>query len=355
MRWFDILLTKKNFYLLSCKNKTTKLFLFCLPVSLLIFSVFLQKSNFLLSVTRVTNASDYSQIEIKGIYATDIELLAVSGNPAILDGKGGSQVLISDDGALMVAGLIAKDQIKNLSKQKTIGGRDEIRNYIVREGDSLSEIANMFSISVDTLRWSNDLSVGEQIKPNQNLVILPVDGVVHMVKEGDTLEALAKKYKAKTTDIITFNHLSETTGLMAGKSLIVPNATISRSIVAKRGKAEKITSKLFVNPAPGSVRTQGIHGHNAVDLANALNSPIKAAAAGKVVVSRAYGWNGGYGKYIVIKHKNGMQTLYAHLNKNYVSVGDWVSTSQVIGLMGSTGRSTGPHLHFEVRGGKNPF
>ena len=93
----------------------------------------------------------------------------------------------------------------------------------------------------------------------------------------------------------------------------------------------------------------------AVDLAGGYGSTIRAAASGEVIVSKQSGWNGGYGQDIVVRHGNGTQTLYAHLSRNDVGVGAYVSQGQVIGGMGSTGRSTGTHLHFEVRGASNPF
>ncbi len=336
------------------RGKTVWLLGCLLTLLLSVFIIYFLKPDLLKkSIIVFGNFNDLDSVQINGdTYAADVELLAVYGNPSSLEGKGGSQVVVSDDGALTVSGFIAKDKSKEQIRKA--GGRDEIRVYTVREGDSLSEIADMFSISVNTLRWSNDLASDRQIKPGQDLIILPINGIVHTIRKGDTLGAIANKYKVKAADIITFNHLNVATGLTVGKDLIIPNAVVSQNVIVKREKPVKSTIG-FINPAPGSIRTQGIHGHNAVDLANDLNSPIKAVAAGKVIVSRTYGWNGGYGKYVVIRHKTGVQTLYAHLNKNYVSVGDWVSAGQVIGLMGSTGRSTGPHLHFEVRGGKNPF
>jgi murein DD-endopeptidase MepM/ murein hydrolase activator NlpD len=98
-----------------------------------------------------------------------------------------------------------------------------------------------------------------------------------------------------------------------------------------------------------------LHGHNGIDLAAPVGTPVLASAGGKVIVSRMGGYNGGYGIYVVISHSNGTQTLYAHLNANWVSVGEEVVQGQVIGTVGRTGRVTGPHLHFEVRGAKNPF
>ena len=80
-----------------------------------------------------------------------------------------------------------------------------------------------------------------------------------------------------------------------------------------------------------------------------------ASASGEVIISRAGGWNGGYGSYVVIKHSNGTQTLYAHNSRNNVSVGDYVNQGDIIAFVGSTGKSTGPHVHFEIRGARNPF
>lgn len=109
-----------------------------------------------------------------------------------------------------------------------------------------------------------------------------------------------------------------------------------------------------MRPTKG-VRSQGIHGHNGVDIAAPVGTPVWAAADGKVIVARSGGWNGGYGSYVVISHSNGTQTLYAHLSRVDVTVGQSVTKGKTIGAMGNTGKSTGPHLHFEVRGGKNPF
>ena len=110
-----------------------------------------------------------------------------------------------------------------------------------------------------------------------------------------------------------------------------------------------------MHPLPSAVRTQGIHGYNAVDLAAPFGTPIVAAASGRVIVSRSGGWNGGYGTYVVIDHPDGTQTLYAHMSRVAVWQGAQVVAGQVIGYVGSTGRSTGPHVHFEVRGAVNPF
>ena len=112
----------------------------------------------------------------------------------------------------------------------------------------------------------------------------------------------------------------------------------------------------YIRPISGGRISQKLHGYNAVDFAAPKGTPILAAASGEVIISKDNGyWNGGYGNYIVIKHNNGTQTLYAHNNSNIVWRGYHVVQGQVIGYLGSTGRSTGPHVHFEVRGAANPF
>jgi murein DD-endopeptidase MepM/ murein hydrolase activator NlpD len=101
--------------------------------------------------------------------------------------------------------------------------------------------------------------------------------------------------------------------------------------------------------------TQGLHGYNGIDIGVPTGTAIYAAAGGTVIISRNSGWNGGYGDYIVISHDNGVQTLYGHLSRTVVQTGARVEQGDIIGYSGMTGKATGPHLHFEVRGAKNPF
>jgi murein DD-endopeptidase MepM/ murein hydrolase activator NlpD len=115
-----------------------------------------------------------------------------------------------------------------------------------------------------------------------------------------------------------------------------------------------VQTYLLIRPA-NAVKTQGIHGHNGVDFGGPTGTSIKAAAGGTVTVARNGGYNGGYGSYVVISHPNGTQTLYAHMSSVGVSVGQNVGQGDYIGAIGNTGKSTGPHLHFEVRGARNPF
>jgi LysM repeat protein len=234
---------------------------------------------------------------------------------------------------------------------------DQISLYTVRKGDTVPQIAKMFGVTSNTIYWANDLKAGSEIKPDQVIVILPITGIKYVVKKGDHVEDLAKKFKSDVGEIISFNNIDAEAGLTIGQELIIPNAEIE-TVVSKKAKTPSKSSNIagyFKRPVSGGRRSQGIHGHNGIDIAAPIGTPIYAAAEGVVLISKSGSWNGGYGNYVVIKHSNGTQTLYGHMSANLVSAGARVSKGQQIGKMGSTGRSTGSHLHFEVRGGKNPF
>lgn len=239
-------------------------------------------------------------------------------------------------------------------------GTGQISVYTVRKGDTLSEIADMFDVSVNTVIWANDLR-GSRIKEGQELVILPLSGVRHIVKSGDTIASLAKKYKANQDDIISYNGLSSNAKLAVGDEIIIPDGEMTSSSGSTSNIVTKVVSGFkeyvgfYLRPIVGGKRSQGLHGHNAIDLAAPIGTPIVAAADGTVVVSRKSGYNGGYGVYIVISHSNGTQTVYAHMSTNNVSVGQQVAQGQVVGAIGMTGNTTGPHVHFEIRGARNPF
>lgn len=237
---------------------------------------------------------------------------------------------------------------------------ETISIYVVHEGDTLSDIAKMFNVSVNTIKWGNDLK-GNSLTPGQTLVILPISGVQHVVKKGDTLQSIAKQHKGDLDEILSYNNLTLSSKLTVGDVITVPDGEVTATVITKPSSGGGKTSSnptyagYYLRPIVGGVKTQGVHGHNGVDLASAYGTNILAAAAGEVIISRNSGYNGGYGSYVVIKHANGTQTLYAHLSATTVNAGDFVSQGQVIGKMGSTGKSTGTHLHFEIRGARNPF
>lgn len=298
------------------------------------------------------------EVPVAEVNAQNVPLLKAVLNADPNPVRGGGDVVV-EDGALVPFGDVdGKDAKKNT---RTANG--EISVYVVREGDTLSQIAVMFDVSAKTILWANNISDASKIRPGDALVILPITGVRHVVKSGDTIATIAKKYSGDAAEILSYNQLAANAELAVGETLLIPDGTLAAPQPAKKAATPKKTSggvasggkSSFTHPLPGAVRTQGIHGYNGVDLAAPAGTPIYAAAGGTVIVSKGSGWNGGYGNYIVIKHPNGSQTLYAHNTSNAVSVGETVAAGAVVGYVGSTGRSTGNHLHFEVRGAKNPF
>lgn len=232
---------------------------------------------------------------------------------------------------------------------------DTISVYEVKKGDTIATVAKLFGVSKNTIMWANDLK-SEKLTQGQVIVILPITGVRHTVKSGDTLASIAKKYKGDKDDISKYNGLSLDTKLAVGDVIIVPEGEIS--VAAPRPvKSGSVATAIgnFARPLLGGRKTQGIHGHNGVDIAAYVGTPVYAASGGQVIVARSSGYNGGYGNMIIIKHSNTVQTVYGHMNSVNVSAGQTVSKGQTIGTVGNTGRSTGPHLHFEVRGARNPF
>lgn len=247
---------------------------------------------------------------------------------------------------------------------------DQTSVYVVRKGDSLAQIAQMFGVSVDTILWANNMKKGDKLAPGDVLFILPISGLEHTVTKGQTIQSIAKLYKVDPNDIVQVNDISLDTKLAVGDTLIIPNgqkseenakpipdkdlpATVANSRLYYEQHPIKNLSGFYVDPVPGYRLSQGIHDNNAVDLAIAKGTPIHAAADGVVLLARK-GYNGGFGNVVIISHPNGTQTLYAHQSKIATHTGDTVTQGEVIGYVGSTGHSTGPHLHFEVHGAQNP-
>lgn len=269
------------------------------------------------------------------------------------------QLVNNQDGVLFQAAVprtIIPD--RSLFSQPT---SDEIRSYVVESGDTITAIAYRFGLSPETVVWSNAeleknpdlLSVG------QTLTILPVDGVYHQVGGSDTLEGIAGTYKTDVQSIIDLpaNALDrENPIIQPGQWLIVPGG--SKPFVPRT-----VTTYAYTGPVPDDANTgtgffswpangmisQGFFSyHPGIDIAAFIGAPVLAADSGYVIVA---GWDNMYGYHLVIDHNDGFQTLYAHLNAYYVEAGTNVVKGEQIGEMGSTGNSTGPHLHFEVRQG----
>ncbi|MEJ0053736.1 MAG: M23 family metallopeptidase [bacterium] len=293
--------------------------------------------------------------------------LALLASPTNSDPNAGSAPDAPDTtgGAALVAHTGPAGTIADIVEMPA---NDQISTYVVRSGDSISDIAQMFDVSVNTIIWANNLKSAKDIHVGQTLVILPVSGLKYTVVKGDTLAGVAKKYGADAEEIAQFSGLEGAAPLVAGQVLIIPGGELAAAAPAKKTSTSKTPANplrgasgpsipgYYGNPLPGAILTQGLHGNNGVDLGKPSGAPILAAAAGTVIVSKADGaWNGGYGSYVVISHGNGTQTLYAHMSRDIATVGETVAKGDVIGYVGRTGEATGPHLHFEVRGAKNPI
>lgn len=271
---------------------------------------------------------------------------------------GGAVINIVEDSSLLpVVGPLGSIADAETYKQ------DQISTYVVREGDTLSKIAKMFGVSVSTIYWANDLKSNGLVKPGDLLVILPISGLQHTVKKGDTIKSIAQKYQSDEGEIVVFNNLPTGSSLEIGSIILIPDAEAampsapasSGRTSAFRGGSSPAIDGYYARPITGGRKSQGIHGYNGVDLADSCGTPVFASAGGTVIIARTQGWNGGYGKYIAIAHPNGTQTVYSHLSMVNVGVGQAVAQGYQIGSIGSTGNSTGCHLHFEVRGARNPF
>lgn len=233
--------------------------------------------------------------------------------------------------------------------------RDKIIEYKVQSGDTLSNVADKFGVSIETIRWQNSLTK-DSIKEGQILQILPVTGISHTVKKGDTVYSIAKTYDASSQAIVDFPFNTftndETFELAIGQVVIVPDGVMPqaqpvariRQITPNAGTV--VASGIFVWPTAGTITQYFSWFHKALDIANSAQPDVLAADSGTVITA---GWsNVGYGNYVVIDHGNGYRTLYGHMQAIYVIAGQTVARGGRIGKMGSTGRSTGPHTHFEV-------
>ncbi len=275
---------------------------------------------------------------------------------------------------------------------EVIVARTKTEQYSVQDGDTISTIARRFGVNVGTILWANNLTVRSTIRPGSSLKIPPVSGVLHTIKKGDTLKKIASTYDASEEEINAFNKLSEGATLAIGEEIMIPDGTppeINTPIAIRKPAANNIRPDVpiariankavdvyqeltgqqdsrtkptdiadaeeedskaktkFLWPTKQRIINQ-YYGwkHTGLDLEGDYVDPIYASADGVVETA---GWNsGGYGLQIIVNHGNGNKTRYAHASKMYVKVGDTVKRGEVIAMVGTTGRSTGTHLHYEI-------
>ena len=314
-------------------------------------------SNVIRQYIEETSASVTSNYTKSSVHLADISTLTATNSSNL--GQGGTETVITpfpiNDNSFMAHNPPSMDYIETSGFK-----RSQVSEYVVQSGDTLSFIASDYGVSISSIIWSNNLKDVDSIQPGQTIKIPPISGVIHVVKKGDTVALLASKYNAKDDKIIEYNGLPQTGELQIGDEIIIPDGQIKAMYIASKTQS---TSKFGYLPNLGDYFMQPttgynwgrIHGRNGVDVANSCGTPIYAAAGGLVAIADGVGYNGGFGKFIKLIHNNGTETLYAHANKLLISSGEQAKKGQIIALIGSTGRSTGCHLHFEVHGARNPL
>lgn len=292
---------------------------------------------------------------------------ALVAGPILIDSNPFIKGYFNDEGGVATQQVLAND-VYSMSFQTQFSHkpRATIEEYQVKPGDTLGTIAETFQIDADTIKWQNNLK-NDTIKPGDVLQILPVSGVAHKVRSGENIFSIAKRYGVDAQNIVNFpfNDFEDldTFALSVGQTLIVPGGTPPRAVPIFRQAPSRANvvagvagSGRFIWPTSGNISQYPVSYHMALDIANRNLPDVVASDKGSVVYSGCLGY--GYGCHVIIDHGNGFSSLYAHLSRIDVSAGQVVGQGQGIGRLGSTGRSTGPHLHFEIRRGgvlQNPL
>lgn len=222
--------------------------------------------------------------------------------------------------------------------------------YTVQKGDIITKIANDHGVSQDAIISLNKLKNTRSIQIGMILKIPSINGILYTAKKGDTPESIADKYSVSLEKVALVNNITDNV-IKAGSVLFLPDAKLDRVTI------QEINGDLFLRPLHDGYYISSRYGwrdnpfygsrtfHNGMDMATYRGAPIYAALDGVVVET---GYDVTYGNYVIISHHSGYQTLYGHMNTILAHEGQHVTTSTRIGLVGNTGQSTGPHLHFTV-------
>jgi len=225
----------------------------------------------------------------------------------------------------------------------------QIIEYRVQPGDTLSEIAEDFGTDASTLAVINEMDNWNRLQPGDTVKVLTMSGLLHKVAPGETAEEVARKHGVDKVDLLAVNGLRENQTLQVGEELIVPGARPQReAVLAARGELYRWPLRGRLT-SPFGYRWGGFH--SGIDIAASPGTPVGATRPGRV---RFAGWRGAYGNLVIVDHGEGITSYYAHLSSIAVSVGQTVDQGTTVGRVGSTGRSTGPHLHFEIRVNGDP-
>jgi murein DD-endopeptidase MepM/ murein hydrolase activator NlpD len=224
----------------------------------------------------------------------------------------------------------------------------KVTPYTTRGGDTISTIAARFKLNIDTVVSWNGIRDAHSLSPGTALALPNANGLKYAVRRGDTLQAIALSSGVPLNSILDWNKLASSV-ISVGQELFLPGARMSSS------ELNRILGNLFMYPVMGRIssyfgeRPDPFTGtermHNGVDIVNKPLTPIGAAMAGTVA---DVGFNNNFGNYVILKHSGSYQTLYGHLMRYLVTRGQKVRQGQEIGELGTTGYSTGPHLHFSI-------
>lgn len=298
----------------------------------------------------------FLHISAMGVLSVGITISPLISDSDLLS-KGQADLIYAQEESESV---LASDDVFHTRKSEK--PRDEILDYVVQKGDTVSTIAKKYGIDSDTVRWANDIK-NDSITVGDTIKILPVSGIGHKVERGDTVYTIAEKYSSNPQGIVDFpfNDFAnpQTFSLVEGQIVIVPGGIAPAAknnyaprqprYVARAGNEAVVGG--FAWPVRGTMNQYYSWYHRGVDLGAAVGTPILAATNGTVSQVYTSGWNGGYGVHVIVSGSNGYTSLYAHMSSVNVSPSDSVTAgSTVLGWVGMTGRTTGPHLHFELMG-----
>ena len=284
--------------------------------------------------------------------------------------------VLSDNALLPATGPLGVSDGKDIADSAS----EETSIYVVRKGDTLSAIANMFGVSINTILIANDMKKNDKLSEGDVLFILPISGLEHTVVKGQTLQSLAKLYKVDVSDIALYNGIAQDSKLAVGDEIMIPGGDNLMDDEGGDKPASNLGSAVardanyyilhplqnligyFINPVPTGRKTQGLHGpgNRGIDIGAPTGTPIYASASGTVTIVKTgckvgqRRCGGGYGNMAIVEHSNGTKTLYGHMSKLAVKMGEQVARGEAIGYVGNTGKSTGPHIHFEVFSARNP-
>lgn len=283
---------------------------------------------------------------------------------AVISSAFGNRIVFAENpnDARVLEDTVSASDISTLT-QVSEKPRSEDIVYTILEGDTLGTIAEKFGVSQNTIKWANQsVTQWKTLKIGNTLTIPPVTGVVHTVKSGETIYSISKKYKADAQSIVDFPFNAftndETFALAVGQRLVIPDgimpaegSSVLPGVIARTPDAGSVSATgVWIWPTSGRQTQPYRSWHKGLDIANHDGGPILAADSGTVVTT---GWDpSGYGNKVIINHGNGYLTLYAHMSRIDVVTGQRVKRGDRLGMMGSTGRSTGTHLHFEIRTAK---